>query len=295
MTYSQRIYYGPPLYHNGPNEPAFPPFLQENSPLPYAYSDNTNTWYEGSFSTRGHLGAKRPDVSTGKAESISKAGLSSSVVDSPRNSTSSTQTSGDSMQTLDELFGGFLPSSGISFEDLMKKAPSPMSSGLVSRTNLNGSNSGASSVNLLLTSPSTNSPETPYHQDIYLKTKEQILETINKTGLSSFVVDTPMVMCRGSTFPKTEQSDKNVKVLSAWRTITSNPQFKVRFLFTTPGTESLMTNCRTSTSTRCAHYSRMKPSLMERRWCSSPRGSHISSTRSVPRVVAEQITTHVEQ
>ena len=38
---------------------------------------------------------------------------------------------------------------------------------------------------------------------------------------------TPFVMCRGSSFPKTAKSDKNVEVLTAWRTITSNPQFKV--------------------------------------------------------------------
>lgn len=37
----------------------------------------------------------------------------------------------------------------------------------------------------------------------------------------------PFVMCRGSSFPKTQKSDKNVEVLTAWRTITSNPQFKV--------------------------------------------------------------------
>jgi len=36
----------------------------------------------------------------------------------------------------------------------------------------------------------------------------------------------PMVMCRGSSFPKTEQNEKNIEVLSAWRSITSNPQFK---------------------------------------------------------------------
>ena len=38
---------------------------------------------------------------------------------------------------------------------------------------------------------------------------------------------TPFVMCRGSSFPKTQKSDKNIEVLTAWRTITSNPQFKV--------------------------------------------------------------------
>ncbi|KAI0757591.1 hypothetical protein C8Q80DRAFT_1265487 [Daedaleopsis nitida] len=37
---------------------------------------------------------------------------------------------------------------------------------------------------------------------------------------------TPFVMCRGSSFPKTQKSDKNIEVLTAWRTITSNPQFK---------------------------------------------------------------------
>ena len=37
----------------------------------------------------------------------------------------------------------------------------------------------------------------------------------------------PIVMCKGSSFPRTEKSDKNVEVLTAWRSITSNPQFKV--------------------------------------------------------------------
>ncbi|KAI0825365.1 hypothetical protein BC628DRAFT_1320321 [Trametes gibbosa] len=36
----------------------------------------------------------------------------------------------------------------------------------------------------------------------------------------------PFVTCKGSSFPKTEKSDKNVEVLTAWRSITSNPQFK---------------------------------------------------------------------
>jgi len=165
----------------------------------------------------------------------------------------------DAMQTFDELFGGstnlLSSSSGIDFAELMKKSPSLVASSPVSHTNLNGNGSGTSNVNSPLTSPSTNSPETPYHKggDGCPKTKEQLLETITKAGLSSFVVDSPgnsnssaqcetgpipflkkstnkdapMVMCRGSSFPKTEQNDKNIEVLSAWRSITSNPQFKV--------------------------------------------------------------------
>ena len=167
---------------------------------------------------------------------------------------------GDTMQTFDELFGGssnFLsPSSGIDFAELMKKSHSLVASSPVSRTNLNGS--GASNVDSPLTSSSTDSPEAPYLKggDSCPKTKEQLSETIGKAGLSSFVVDgpgesnssaqcetgpipflkkstnkdAPMVMCRGASFPKTEQNDKNIEVLSAWRTITSNPQFKVGFL-----------------------------------------------------------------
>ncbi|KAI0771038.1 hypothetical protein BD413DRAFT_554714 [Trametes elegans] len=38
----------------------------------------------------------------------------------------------------------------------------------------------------------------------------------------------PIVMCKGSSFPRTEKSDKNVEVLTAWRSITSNPQFKAQ-------------------------------------------------------------------
>ena len=179
---------------------------------------------------------------------------------------------GDAMQTFDELFGGssnFLSSSsGIDFADLMKKSPSLVASSPVSHTNLNGNGSGAPSLNSPLTSSSAASPETPHQNGGggCPKTKEQLSETIAKAGLSSFVVDSPgndnssmqcetntipflkkssnkdapMVMCRGSSFPKTEQNDKNIEVLSAWRSITSNPQFKVGFFSITPDDGSLM-------------------------------------------------------
>ena len=38
---------------------------------------------------------------------------------------------------------------------------------------------------------------------------------------------TPFVMCKGSSFPKTQKSDKNIEVLKAWRTITNSPLYKV--------------------------------------------------------------------
>lgn len=35
-----------------------------------------------------------------------------------------------------------------------------------------------------------------------------------------------MIMCKGATFPMTEKSENNIEVLTAWRTITSHPDFK---------------------------------------------------------------------
>jgi len=52
---------------------------------------------------------------------------------------------------------------------------------------------------------------------------------------------TPIIACSGSKFPKTQQSDKNIEVLTAWRTITSNPKFKVRQRCLTLSLNSLLT------------------------------------------------------
>ena len=165
--------------------------------------------------------------------------------------------SGDTIQTFDELFGGnnnFLPSSSnIDFTEFMKSQPI-IASNPVSHINPNGNGSGVQKMSSLLTSQSTKSPETLYSRfwEGYFGTKEQLSETISRGGLSTFVVDNlgnsastqgetgptlfsvkttykdaPMVMCRGSSFPCTEQSDKNIEVISAWRSITSNPRFKV--------------------------------------------------------------------
>jgi len=73
------------------------------------------------------------------------------------------------------------------------------------------------------------------------KTKADFAKRITEEGASPFAptnkpvptvrknvdaVHGSVVMCQGSNFPQTEQSDKNVEVLAAWRTITSNPRFK---------------------------------------------------------------------
>jgi AP-1-like factor len=67
------------------------------------------------------------------------------------------------------------------------------------------------------------------------KTKEQCREKIAKEGDSMFAppiqkdhdqVLGPMISCAGSSFPKTEKNDQNVEVLTAWKSIRSDPMFK---------------------------------------------------------------------
>jgi AP-1-like factor len=58
----------------------------------------------------------------------------------------------------------------------------------------------------------------------------------------------PVVTCKGSVFPATEENDQNIEVLSAWRSIRSNPKFKVcSFLSGCPCTVF----SRTSSGCRC--------------------------------------------
>jgi AP-1-like factor len=64
------------------------------------------------------------------------------------------------------------------------------------------------------------------------KTKGDLVKRIVEAGPSPFAPqlrkssDGAVISCEGTSFPKTQLSDKNVEVLKAWRTITSNPQFK---------------------------------------------------------------------
>ena len=57
----------------------------------------------------------------------------------------------------------------------------------------------------------------------------------------------------GATFPKTIKSDKNIEVLTAWKSITSRPKFKVCFFLQTSGymRRVLMSFFRTSISVFC--------------------------------------------
>jgi len=102
------------------------------------------------------------------------------------------------------------------------------------------------------TSPSFESPDGPLptagsrsNSDSCPKTRAQMEQHIQAQGSSIFAppppqekeaksqifkapagADGPMVVCKGATFPPTEKSDRNIDVLTAWRSITSHPHFQ---------------------------------------------------------------------
>ncbi|KAF9014916.1 hypothetical protein BDQ17DRAFT_1418052 [Cyathus striatus] len=107
--------------------------------------------------------------------------------------------------------------------------------------------SSSSSPSSSVSDPSYNSPRESSTSDSDAlsctgtgcpKTKTELTQRINSEGPSPFAPSsTPlkkstdnvlgtMITCAGSSFPKTQKSDKNVEVLSAWRSITQNPNFK---------------------------------------------------------------------
>lgn len=162
--------------------------------------------------------------------------------------------------SLDQLFGGNYIGANpgtVDFTALLMSSPHPSLSP-VSHASITSSSSPSSSGST--TTPSSiidanansngaangaSGSDKRNNSDGCPRTKEELSKMIEKSGPSAFVEENacaapitpflrkateagsgPIVMCKGSSFPKTEKSDKNVEVLAAWRSITSNPQFK---------------------------------------------------------------------
>ena len=158
--------------------------------------------------------------------------------------------------SIDELFGGhiFGSQSPLNFNVLMKSpATSPIASTApasspVIHQSMHTLSSGASPiVSTVFESSEESSPAaSSSSKNMCPKTRAQLEQKIQAEGSSMFAppppqeeepqnkvftlpagADGPMVMCKdGVTFPRTEKSDKNIEVLTAWRSITSHPQFK---------------------------------------------------------------------
>jgi len=160
---------------------------------------------------------------------------------------------------LDDLFAGYLTSTGAMDLSMLSQSPASISPvahhvtppGINSRSSISSPSSSSPSLlgsSSVFTTP-RDSPQSPHsdggggdsvhHGDGSgcPKTKKEFEQRIVAAGASPFAPpslqkssDTvlgTMISCAGSKFPKTAKSDKNIEVLSAWRSIRADPKFKV--------------------------------------------------------------------
>ena len=165
--------------------------------------------------------------------------------------------------TFNDLFNGnYMSCSSGDYNTFLANTPesAPLPRRMESNSSSSSSVSSASSPSDLLRTPKSDTD--PHPKTECPKSKDACQKAIEAEGPSPFAPptppsnpsnlsaalkktldtnSTPIIACSGSKFPKTQQSDKNIEVLTAWRTITSNPKFKVRQRCLTLSLNSLLT------------------------------------------------------
>ncbi|KAF8640815.1 hypothetical protein AX17_000464 [Amanita inopinata Kibby_2008] len=144
--------------------------------------------------------------------------------------------------SLNDIFGYMAPSGSGDYSSFASNTQDAMSAAQRHDTNGSASTSSASSPSDLLRTPV--SETNVCLKGEFPKSKSECQKALESSGPSPFApsvtvnslsaalkrtIDsnsTPIIACSGSKFPKTVKSDKNVEVLTAWRTITSNPKYK---------------------------------------------------------------------
>jgi AP-1-like factor len=185
------------------------------------------------------------------AESSSSSSTGASPFNFDISSLSAWSTPNPDNGAFDDLFGGFMGGNPVDFNDfnvLMANSPSSSISPVAHHASLNNmanrspANSTTSSSSHS-TDPLFNTPRESSSSDMddeekeCPKTKEEARARIANSGASPFASEAPSVrkadsifgptvMCEGSAFPQTQQSEKNMEILTAWRTVTSDPKFK---------------------------------------------------------------------
>jgi AP-1-like factor len=118
---------------------------------------------------------------------------------------------------------------------------SPLNNGVSSSSSSSPSIIGSSNFLTPRDTPPTDrdSPTIVHSSDTCPKNKQELEQRIHQEGPSPFAPATlrkssdsvlgTMISCAGTSFPKTAKSDQNIEVLSAWRSIRSDPKFKVCF------------------------------------------------------------------
>jgi AP-1-like factor len=176
---------------------------------------------------------------------------------------------------LDDLFTGYLstmnptdflmqPQSSVSVSPVSHHIATPFRSG----TSQNSSSSPPSAA----PQASKSSPDSASSVREKAHSRNKMLEELISGGEPSpfatgtlqcplETATTTTIPCgEGAAFPKTIKSDKNIEVMTAWKSITSDPKFKVCFSITnvTYVRRFLMPLCRTSISVLCVASSPVK-------------------------------------
>ena len=191
-----------------------------------------------------------PETPTSKSLAQSPASSSSSPYDLTFGQWTGQTTSHEGnghAGSIEELFGGhmFASQSPIDFSVLIK-SPATSTMSPIAHQSIHPPTAGPSShPSPAFESSNASSPPAQHSATDCPKTRAQMEQHIQAEGSSIFAppppqeqesrtqafrapagADGPMIMCKGATFPMTEKSDKNIEVLTAWRTITSHPDFK---------------------------------------------------------------------
>ncbi|KAJ7924422.1 hypothetical protein B0H13DRAFT_1601749 [Mycena leptocephala] len=194
-------------------------------------------------------------ASRAETNSTSTSNSNSSPFNFDINSLSAWSTPNPDNGAFDDLFGGFMGGNTVDFNDfnvLMNHSPSGSSISPVAHHASLNNMAGRSPANSTTSSsskssdPLFNTPRESSGSDFdddnepkeCPKTKAELRSHITDSGLSTFAPEAPpslrkadsifgpTVMCEGSAFPQTQQSEKNMEILTAWRTVTSDPKFK---------------------------------------------------------------------
>ncbi|KAJ7789461.1 hypothetical protein B0H14DRAFT_2472064 [Mycena olivaceomarginata] len=152
----------------------------------------------------------------------------------------------------DDLFGGFMGGNPVDYNDfnvLLANSPGSSVSPVAHSASLNNmagrspaNSTTSSSTSSKSSDPLFNTPRESSSSDMddeneCPKTREEARTRIARSAASPFASEAPSVrkadsifgpsvMCEGSAFPSTQQSEKNMEILTAWRTVTSDPKFK---------------------------------------------------------------------
>lgn len=214
--------------------------LTSNSPYTTIASNPTFMTFASTFDTM-----SPPSVDTNPTASTSNSGNNVYNFDMNNLSTWANSPQSNSNQEFDDLLTGYLGNTNNNVDFSFMNTPSPLSS-ISHHVNKHSpaASSSSSSPSFSGSDPLFSSPresmtsdsDTGHDEKECPKTRSDLLRKIVETGPSPFGPPMPlrktdgvlgsMITCAGSSFPKTVKSDQNIEVLSAWRSITSNPNFK---------------------------------------------------------------------